>query len=124
MLYNAPLVILGAFWLFFRTQGAARLRISRVLLDITIVSIVIARFYGSPIPPSGHAVFLAHSLISVSNRYYRLAALMMLIMTIGLKITWGDYWSWSYGVVIGIITGTAWILTGRKSASGIRTAEI
>lgn len=122
MLYNMPLAILGAFWLFSRTQEVARFQILRALLDIAIISVGIARFYGSSIPPSGHAVFLTHSIITVSNPYYRIAALMMLIMTIGLKISWGDYRSWSYGVVIGVISGTAWVRTGKKSDGEIRTS--
>ena len=118
MLYNGPLVILGGFWLFFRLQGVARFQILRALLDIAIVSVVIARFYGSSIPPSGHAIFLTHSLISVSNRYYRIAALIMLIVTIGLKISWGDYRSWSYGIALGIISGTAWVRTKDRTEGG------
>src|SRR5687768_14040376 len=108
LMYNGPLFILGAFWLFFRTEEYSRFQILRVLIDVAVFSIAIARFFGSSIPPSGHAILLTHTLITVSNRYYRLAALTMLIVTAGLKISWHDFTSLGYGVVLGIISGVIW----------------
>lgn len=124
ILYNGPLIVLAAFWLYFRTQGNANFHVLRLMLDIAIVAVAIARLFGSSIPPSGHAALLTHTLISVSNRYYRIAALLMLIATIALKISWGDYESWSYGLVVGVITGTAWVLVGRGSGGEIQTSEV
>ncbi|MCA1579228.1 MAG: hypothetical protein LC794_17910 [Acidobacteria bacterium] len=115
LLYNGPLFILGFFWLFFRTDEYRRLQILRVLLDLAVFSIAIARFFGSSIPASGHAILLTHTLITVSNRYYKLAALAMLIATAGLKISWHDYSSLGYGVVLGIISGVAWLWAGKRS---------
>jgi hypothetical protein len=76
----------------------------------------VSRFYGLPIPPSGHALFLTHSLVSVRNKYYRIAALVMLIVTILLKLSWGDYRSWLYGIIIGLVSGTIWIQAGKARA--------
>ena len=115
LLYNGPLFILGIFWIFFRTQEYRRLRILRVLLDLAVFSIAIARFFGSSIPPSGHALLLTHTLISVSNRYYRVAALAMLIATAGLKISWNDFTSLGYGIVFGMISGMTWVWSGEKN---------
>ena len=112
LLYNGPLFILAIFWLFFRKQEYRSLQILRVLIDIAVLSIAIARFFGSSIPPSGHAMLLTHTLITVSNRYYRLAALAMLIGTAGLKISWHDFTSLGYGIVLGMISGVAWIWAG------------
>ena len=83
-----------------------------MLLDLAVVSIAIARFFGSSIPPSGHAILLTHTLITVSNRYYRLAALTMLIVTAGLKISWQDFTSLGYGIVLGMISGVLWVWAG------------
>ena len=113
LIYNGPLFILGAFWLFFRTEEYRRFQILRVLIDVAVFSIAIARFFGSSIPPSGHAILLTHTLITVSNRYYRLAALTMLIVTAGLKISWHDFTSLGYGVVLGMISGAAWVWAER-----------
>ena len=113
LIYNGPLFILGACWLFFRAHEYRRLQIIRPLLDIAVLSIAIARFFGSSIPPSGHAILLTHTLISVSNRYFRLAALIMLIGTAGLKISWHDYTSLGYGIVLGTISGLAWVWARR-----------
>ena len=112
LLYNGPLFILGIFWLFFRTQEYRRLRVLGVLLDLAVVSIAIARFFGSSIPPSGHAILLTHTLITVSNRYFRLAAAAMLIATAALKISWHDFASLGYGIVLGILSGVAWLWVG------------
>jgi hypothetical protein len=115
LLYNGPLFILGIFWLFFRTEEYRRLRILGLLLDLAVVAIAIARFFGSSIPPSGHAILLTHTLITVSNRYYRLAALAMLIATAALKISWYDFSSLGYGIVLGMISGTIWLWAGRRT---------
>jgi hypothetical protein len=113
LLYNGPLFILGLFWLFFRTEEYRRFQILRVLIDLAVFAIALARFFGSSIPPSGHAILLTHTSITVSNRYYRLAALAMLIATAGLKISWHDFTSLGYGIVLGIVSGAGWIWAGR-----------
>ena len=114
LIYNVPLFIMGFFWIFFRTQEYRRLQVLRVLLDLAVFAAALARFLGSSIPPSGHAILLTHTLITVSNRYYRLAALIMLIATAGLKISWHDYTSLGYGIVLGTISGVAWVWAGRS----------
>ena len=87
LIYNGPLFVLGFLWVFFRQQEYRRLQIVRVLIDLAVFAVAFARFFGSSIPPSGHAILLTHTLITVSNRYYRLAALAMLVATAGLKIS-------------------------------------
>ena len=115
LLYSGPLFILGAFWIFFRQQEYRSLQILRVLLDLAVFATALARFFGSSIPPSGHALLLTHTLITVSNRYYRLTALLMLIATAVLKISWHDYTSLGYGIVLGMISGMTWLWAGRDS---------
>jgi hypothetical protein len=114
LLYNGPLVVLAAFWLLCRKQEYQSRQSLKMVLDILIAGIAISRFYGSLIPPSGHALFLTYSLITVSNRYYRIAALMMLLVTIALKISWGDYQLWAYGTLLGVVIGTIWICIAYK----------
>ena len=123
LLYNAPLIILGSFWLRFRAREFDRLQILQAALDLAIVAIALARFYGSTIPPSGHAVFLTHSLMSLNNRYYRFVALVMLVVTIGLKISWRDYTSWSYGLLLGVLTGRLWIWMGKQQSGSLSGYE-
>jgi hypothetical protein len=118
--YNGPLFILGIFWIFFRIQEYRRLQILRVLLDLAVFSIAIARFFGSSIPPSGHAILLTHTLITISNRYYRLAALIMLIATAALKISWHDFTSPGYGIVLGIISGMTWVWAGSRRSDSVK----
>jgi hypothetical protein len=114
LMYNAPLFVLGFFWILLRKQEYRRLQIIRALLDLAVCAIALARFFGSSIPPSGHALLLTHTLISVSNRYYKLCALAMLLATAGLKISWHDFASLGYGIVLGILSGVAWLWAGRE----------
>jgi hypothetical protein len=114
-MYNGPLFILAIFWLYFRLQEYRRSRIVGVLLDLTVVLIAMARFFGSSVPPSGHALLLTHTLITVNNRYFKLAALAMLIGTAALKISWHDFSSLGYGIVLGLTSGTIWLWAGRRS---------
>ena len=113
VLYNGPLFILGFFWLCFRKQEYRRFQILRVLLDVAVFAAASARFFGSTIPPSGHALLLTHTIITVSNRYYRLAAVAMLIATAVLKISWHDFTSLGYGIGLGLLSGAAWVWAGR-----------
>jgi hypothetical protein len=120
-MYNGPLFILAIFWIFFRTQDYRRLRI--LLLDLAVVAIALARFFGSSIPPSGHAILLTHTLITVSNRYFRIAALAMLIATAALKISWHDFSSLGYGIVLGITSGMIWLWARRDSDQVLQSGE-
>lgn len=117
LMYNGPIFMLGFFWIFFRAREYRRLQIIRMLLDVAVFAMAISRFLGSSIPPSGHALLLTHTLISVSNWYYRLAALIMLIGTAVLKISWHDYSSLGYGIVLGAISGAVWVWGDRKLQS-------
>ena len=106
--YHLPLFALIAIWLVFRIQDQRRLGILTTLIDLTVIAIAIARLFGSSIPSSGHTIFLTHSLLTIRNRYYRTAALLMLLVVIYLKIGWRDYTSWTFGIAFGVITGALW----------------
>ena len=120
VMYNGPLFILGFFWFYFRKDEYRRLQIIRMLIDVVVLSIAIARFFGSSIPPSGHAILLTHTLITVSNRYFRLAAVLMLLGTAVLKISWHDYTSLGYGIVLGIVSGVIWVILKSPTESNAR----
>lgn len=121
-MYNGPLFVLGFFWVFLRAKEYRRFQVLPVLLDVAVFSIALARFFGSSIPPSGHALLLTHTFISVNNRYYRIAALAMLVATAGLKISWHDYTSLGYGIGLGIISGVVWVfLRSPSPATEVRS---
>jgi xanthine/uracil permease len=106
--YHLPLFALIGVWLALRIQGQRRLGIVTTLIDTTVIGVAIARLFGSSIPPSGHAIFLTHSLLTIRNRYYKIAALLMLLAVIYLKVGWRDYTSWNVGIVFGLISGYLW----------------
>jgi hypothetical protein len=113
--YQFPLFLLIAWWFFCRRAENLGIQVAPTLLDALVLGVAFMRFHGSSIPPSGHALILSHAFLTVRNIYFKVAAALMLAITIGLKISWGDYRSWSYGIVIGLLTGTAWNLIGAKS---------
>jgi hypothetical protein len=115
-LYNAPLFAMALFWGYCRIQESRKLLSWESLIDILVFVVAASRFFGSSIPPSGHALFLTHTMLTINNRAYRLTALILLIMTVVLKLTWGDYTSWIYGILTGTITAGAWVYVKSKRA--------
>ena len=111
LLYNGPVLGLGLIWVVLRIRESGRWSTSRKILDGLLTALAASRFMGAPIPPSGHALFLTYSLLTTSNRLYRLATLAMLIVTVGLKVSWRDYTSWVFGILIGAGAGAVWIYT-------------
>jgi len=109
LLYNVPVFGLALGWVFCRVREQKSWLSWRTLLDVLVVAIAASRFFGAMIPPSGHALFLTYSLITTANRYYRIAAAVMLLATIGLKVSWGDYDSWLYGLLAGVASGSLWL---------------
>ena len=118
ILYQFPLFLLIAWWFFCRRAENSRINPAPAAFDVLVLIIALARFHGSSIPPSGHALILTHSFITVRSGYFRLVALVMLAITVALKVSWGDYCSWLYGIVFGLVSATAWNLL---SASSRRT---
>lgn len=114
--YNAPLFALGLIWLLLRARENKKWSVFRKLLDILVIGIAFSRFMGAAIPPSGHALFLTHSLLTVNNWFYRISAAIMLIATVALKVGWKDCTSWAYGMGFGVTSGIIWIYTFKPSA--------
>lgn len=105
VLYNWPLYAIGLVWLYYRWQGRAGLNCWRILLDTTVVVIAASRFLGPLIPSSGHALFLTYIGLTVDRRLFRVLAAILLLATIALKLSWGDYRSWLYGLLLGAALG-------------------
>jgi len=123
ILYNAPMFVMAVFWVFCRIKEGRKLRSWESLVDIIVFIFAASRFFGSRIPPSGHALFLTHTMLTITNRAYRVTALILLIMTVAFKLTWGDYSSWVYGILIGLISGGFWAYAKSKrvETSGLET---
>jgi hypothetical protein len=115
-LYNWPLFSVCFFWLFCRLRDAKALaplapwRPWRLLLDGLVVLLAASRMAGTFVPSSGHALLMSYSLLTVPNRLYRAAAAAVLLLTIALKLTWGDGRSWVYGIALGGLFGAIYRL--------------
>ncbi len=114
VLYSLPLYALAGLWLLCRMHEDDKLFSLRSLLDIIVIALAMSRNWGSIIPSSGHALFLTHSLMTIRSHLYRIPAAIMLIVTIAFKVSWGDYLSFVYGILIGFISGVIWNSTFTK----------
>lgn len=101
-IYNLPVVLMGFVWLAIEFKRRTTLTVPCVLCDLIVIGVGLGRFLGWQIPPSGHALFFSYSLLTVTNKVYRLFAAIFLLLTIGLKLSWGDYSTWVYGIVVGV----------------------
>ena len=114
LIYNGPTLVLALVWLLFRVRDKSELTLLTGLVDAFIVAVGASRFLGATIPPSGHTTFLTYSLITVKSKAYRVIALLVLLPTIGLKISWKDYTSWAFGLAVGIACAAIWMYTSRR----------
>ncbi|MGH9846338.1 MAG: hypothetical protein ACREEM_47170 [Blastocatellia bacterium] len=104
-LYNWPLFSVCFFWLFCRLREPGALKPPRMILDGVVVILAASRMVGEFLPSSGHALLMSYSLLTVVNRFYRVAAAAMLLLTIAMKLTWGDGRTWVYGIALGGLLG-------------------
>lgn len=104
-IYNLPVVLMGFVWLAIEVKRRTTLTVPCVLCDLIVIGVGLGRFLGWQIPPSGHALFFSYSLLAVPNIAYRFFAAAFLLMTIALKLSWGDYSTWVYGIVVGVGLG-------------------
>jgi hypothetical protein len=108
VLYNWPPYSIGFFWLFCRLKENTAFRPVNLALDALIVSLAASRFFGSYIPTSGHALLMSYSLLTTASRVYRVLAALMLALTIAMKLSWGDRWTWVSGILAGTAGGLAY----------------
>ena len=102
ILYNVPMYGMFFLWLFCRIRENAVFLPLQVLLDGLVVGIAASRFLGPYLPASGHALFLSYSLLTVASYPFRIASGVLLALTIMLKLSWGDYYSWTCGLLLGV----------------------
>ena len=117
LLYNLPLFGLACYWAYCRYRESKQLLSWVSVVDVIVIIVAASRYFGAAIPPSGHALFLTHTLITTRNLLYRVIAIALLILTIALKLSWGDFSSWSYGMLAGLMGGGAWVYANRKQVA-------
>ena len=108
LLYNLPLFALGLLWLCSRWRESRQLTRWRWCLDCAVLSLSLARFFGASLPPSGHAFFLSYSGLTTPERAYQISAAALLLLTIIVKLSWGDSSSWLWGIMAGCACGSLW----------------
>ena len=81
------------------------MKLPRVIVDVVAVCLAASRMFGEYLPSSGHALLLSYSPITVANRLFRVIALAGLLLTIAMKLQFGDSRSWLYGILAGVALG-------------------
>ncbi len=108
-LYSLPLYAAFFSWIYCRLAENAEFRLATIILDLIVVGLAASRFFGPIIPSSGHALLLSYSLLTTGSRLYRIIAAILLALTIAFKLSWGDYSSLSFGILIGSLFGCVYI---------------
>lgn len=124
LFYNLPLFGLAVYWILCRIQEAKNARPLAIAIDIIVVALAASRYLGSTILPSGHALFLNHSLLTTVNRLYRIIAIVLLVVTIVLKVSWGDYSSWVYGILVALCSSVLWRYVNKVAMVTGEEAEV
>jgi len=120
--YAAPMCVAVPWWARERLRVSAQapgIAPSRVLLDVIVLVLAIARFgIGETLPFSGHMLFLSYSFLTTSARGYRLMALVLLIETSIFKLlVWHDARSWALGLALGPVAAVAAAAGQRQRAA-------
>ena len=107
LLYVLPIVAAAPLWVGLRLADPARWPWSARILDASVVALSVIRFFW-PVyfPFSGHAFFLAYSMMTTRRRWWLLVAGALLAETTLFKLAiWDDPGSWATGAALGLMGG-------------------
>lgn len=101
LLYNAPTCAAGAWWLYLRVGNMQAQWSVGIVLDAVVFVVALLRALPFlPLPFSGHMLFLVYSLLTTRSAAYRwVAAVLVLETTVFKLVVWGDWYTWSIGVI-------------------------
>lgn len=75
-----------------------------LLLDSVVCLVAAARIFTPAVPVSGHALFLAYTLLTIPNRWYRLASGAAFLHAAWLKtVVWNEAGSFVGGMLLGVV---------------------
>ena len=101
--YVLPIAVLVPWLPILRLRGN-RLGHRLLLLDGTVCLLAAARIFTPVIPMSGHSLFLTYTLLTISNRWYRVASGVAFLHAAWLKtIVWNESGSFVGGVAVGVV---------------------
>jgi hypothetical protein len=104
-----------------RLRSRSRLRIIHWALDLAVLALSVLRAF-KPWPPfiSGHALFLTYVLVTARGWVARIAAAVILLEVIYLKIfAWRD-WTLFGGIAAGLVFG----LVFRRIRTQVETQDL
>jgi hypothetical protein len=109
LFYVAPLFLAAPLWAELRIGESGFALTRRSLMDGAITVAAFLRFVlGTILPFSGHMLFLTYTGITTPQRWYRWLALALIVETTAFKLwLWRDRYSWSLGLLIGIVAAAA-----------------
>jgi hypothetical protein len=108
--YVAPAICGFILWMKDRLQQARRYGYFEGLLDGAVILLCSLRMTAPLVPMSGHMLFFVYATITVRSWKFRGAAIALALETTVIKLAvWGDYRSWSLGIVSGLLLGVVTI---------------
>ncbi len=106
-IYVAPLLAAAPYWARLRLAALERIPIAARVFDAVVFFAALLRFIDvGGVPASGHTLFLTHTLVTVRDRRWRIADVLLVAMTTWFKLElWHDPRSWIVGIAAGLATG-------------------
>jgi hypothetical protein len=105
--YTPAAALAGAF--IAHRMDPRNIQRRRLLVDVVVALLCLARPLTGQPPVSGHAWFAVHALLTLEGKFSRSLAVLVLILTLYAKlILWhGDVTLWP-GLAAGLLSGWLW----------------
>lgn len=113
--YFAPAI--GAFFLSisYRLLELKQYGLVRGFIDGLVILLCSLRMTAPLVPMSGHMLFFVYSGLTIRSRLFRMIIAALIIQTSIIKLVlWGDYWSWSLGVLSGVLLAGVFARSPRR----------
>jgi hypothetical protein len=101
IIYSIPMVFLFFMWLKFKLDEQHVFHHQLFITDSVAVGLSIARILGL-FWHSGHVLFILYTFLTSKNKMYRILCIPFIILTISVKMYWGDILTPILGVIIAL----------------------
>jgi hypothetical protein len=113
--YLAPILSMAAVWMHIKIDEKYASRVGRTIDGLVFLGALGRFVIGGMLPFSGHMLFFTHTMLTTDSKVYRLFAGLLILETTYIKLRiWEDYKSWGLGTCLGILSGVAYSIVGRK----------
>jgi len=112
--YFVPAIGGFLLWVYYRLRRAEPYGFLQGLLDGLVVVLCSLRMTAPLVPMSGHMLLFVYAGITVRSLVFRSIMALLIVETSIIKLVyWGDYGSWTWGTLSGIVMGLVFIKASR-----------